>query len=349
MANCQKHSGGIGGLFSHFDRSKETEENNKKHSNEEIDSSRSYMNYNLAPLKDMSQNEIFKKRLSEVHVLKRKDVNVLCTWIVTLPKTLKESESDRFFKTTYEFLEERYGKKNVVSAHVHRDETSDHMHFAFVPVVYDQKKDREKVCAKEVINRNELKAFHDKLSDHLEKEFGYDVGVLNQNTAQGNKTIKELKATELNQLSQIQAKSSLLNKNMVSISKDEYELLKAASTNYYKKESAAKEEIQELKNTIKKKDVKLDRKDNKIEQLHKDKEHYFNSTTKYSDESRKLNSKLKRTHRVIANFLNTSASDEQKERYYAMKTYYDENPKKIKELGKAHGFGSIESIKSYNK
>ncbi|WP_186312786.1 plasmid recombination protein, partial [Bacillus pumilus] len=90
-----------------------------------------------------------------------KDVKVCSDWVVTLPENLKgtsEKEQREFFEKTYEFLANRYGgEKNVLSANVHKDETTPHMHFAFMPVVWDEKKQREKVSAKEVLTRKDLK------------------------------------------------------------------------------------------------------------------------------------------------------------------------------------------------
>src|SRR5699024_10534365 len=55
------------------------------------------------------------------------------------------------------------------------------MHFAFMPVTYDAEREREKVSAKEVIERNELKAFHQDLDEHLKERMNPDdqKGVLN--------------------------------------------------------------------------------------------------------------------------------------------------------------------------
>lgn len=51
-------------------------------------------------------------------------------WIVTVPKNLKESDRERFFQVTYEFLIERYGERNCIQAIVHNDEGGQpHMHF----------------------------------------------------------------------------------------------------------------------------------------------------------------------------------------------------------------------------
>lgn len=102
-------------------------------------------------------------------------------------------DQEKFFKESYKFLEEKYGKENVISSFVHLDESTPHMHFAFVPVVYDKNKEEYKVSAKECITRNHLKRFHPELEIHMEKVFGYEVGILNEKTKEGNRSIEELK------------------------------------------------------------------------------------------------------------------------------------------------------------
>src|SRR5699024_1018286 len=79
---------------------------------------------------------------------------------------------------------ERYGEENVLAGVVHNDETTPHMHFAFMPVTYDEKREREKVSAKEVLNRNELKSFHQDLDNHLKERIPqiYQKDVLNDKT-----------------------------------------------------------------------------------------------------------------------------------------------------------------------
>jgi len=71
------------------------------------------------------------------------------------------------------------------------------LHFCFIPICIDKRKHIEKVSAKEVITRNELRVIHKELSTHMETVFGRDIGILNGATASGNKTITELKAQDL--------------------------------------------------------------------------------------------------------------------------------------------------------
>lgn len=194
MAHIQKNTKvATGHLFDHYGRNAEDEKYKYLYrQNKSINPEKTYLNYNLAPAEG-TQQEIFDKRISQVKCLKRKDVNVMCSWVVTSPKDLDPERTKEFMENTYNFLENRYGKKNVISAYVHMDETTPHMHFAFIPVIYDNKKKVEKVCAKEVINKHELQVFHEELQNYLEKNMGCKVNVLNEATREGNKSIDELK------------------------------------------------------------------------------------------------------------------------------------------------------------
>ena len=110
----------------------------------------------------------------------------------------KDSEEENlFFKEIYKFLENRYGQKNVVSVYVHRDETTPHIHFCFIPIVLDKNKNIEKVSAKELITRKALQIFHNNLSKYMNSIFKCDIGILNGVTTNGNRNILELKNDSL--------------------------------------------------------------------------------------------------------------------------------------------------------
>jgi hypothetical protein len=187
VAHLQKHSrAATGHLCAHYDRSADNI------GNKDIDPERSGLNYNLGPSRDGRQVDYIRQRCGEVKCHNRKDVNVLCTWVVTAPKGLPEADQGKFFQEAYGFMAGRYGgNKNVVSAYVHMDEVTPHMHFAFVPVV--DGRDGQKVSAKEVVNRRDLQTFHADLSRHMAAAFGRDVGILNEATADGNRTVAEMK------------------------------------------------------------------------------------------------------------------------------------------------------------
>ncbi|WP_184285060.1 plasmid recombination protein, partial [Leuconostoc carnosum] len=125
-------------------------------------------------------------RLNDVYCMKRDDVKALATWIVTLPEELAEASYEQqsaFFEATTAFLNDRYGQENAVAAVVHYDETTPHLHYAFVPVVFDDKKSRDKVSAKEVLTRQDLQTFHEDLDQDLKKVLPfYEQGILNHKT-----------------------------------------------------------------------------------------------------------------------------------------------------------------------
>lgn len=183
----------VGHMLQHYSRM------SMNFGNTDIDHLRSDLNYNLAPKRNMDDIAYYKHRLSQVRCQNRADVKTLCDWVITLPKTnFTENEEMRFFQTAYDFMKKRYGEKNIISSWVHKDEKGQaHMHFAFIPVCIDTRKQIEKVSAKEVITRNELRMIHREMAECMERTFGRDIGVLNGSTANGNKTVMELKAKAL--------------------------------------------------------------------------------------------------------------------------------------------------------
>lgn len=197
MANMQKYTrAAIGHMCKHYERGLDSKGELVKYHNQDIHTELSYLNYNLAEHdQPLPQLEFIQKRISALRCLNRKNVNVMISWVVTLPKEMNDKSDDekrKFFERTYEFLKERYGVENVISAYVHMDETQPHMHFAFTPVMYDVKKDRYKFNAKVVGSRKDLRTFHKDLDVYLEHELGYRTGVINGIT-ELNLSIQELK------------------------------------------------------------------------------------------------------------------------------------------------------------
>lgn len=190
MAHVEKYtSGAAGRMLKHYERAPV-----KHRGNENIKPELTELNYNLAfENQPMPQAAFVAQRLKGVRVQKRADVNVLCDWVITQPQELPADKSRAFFEATYAFLRDRYGERNVVSAYVHMDEVTPHMHFAFLPIVADQKRGGEKLCAKEVINRKELQMFHTALQNAVERDLGIEVHLLNGATQDGNKSVTELK------------------------------------------------------------------------------------------------------------------------------------------------------------
>ncbi|MCL2375375.1 MAG: plasmid recombination protein [Firmicutes bacterium] len=209
----------VGGLTRHFERAKKENGEYQNFKNQEIDITQTHLNYNLAPERNGGQLGFIKHRTSEVYCLNRADVNVMCAWVITAPKSLREHEYKRFFEEAYQFLNDRYAKgsdRNVISAYVHMDETTPHMHYAFVPVVWDSKKGIEKVSAKIAVHRRDLQSFHSDLEMHMKRVFGREIGILNEATKDGNRSIDELKkGTAQNELVRLQNAVTEVRQEMV--------------------------------------------------------------------------------------------------------------------------------------
>lgn len=178
----------VGHLLRHYNRTA------SNISNQDICTVKTKLNYNLCK-REQSDLSYYRKRLSQVKCQNRADVKMLCDWIITLPKkNFTEEQEQHFFQSAYNFMAERYGEKNVVSAWVHKDEAGQpHLHFCFIPVAIDKRKGIEKVSAKEVLTRHELQTIHKDMSQYMERVFHCDIGILNGTTAGGNRSIIELK------------------------------------------------------------------------------------------------------------------------------------------------------------
>lgn len=186
MAHVAKFSqSALGHMNNHYER---VSDDCVRRGNTNIDSTRTHMNYNLAAdMQPKSGTDFIAERLANVRVQNRADVIKMADWVVTQPKTLPPERSKEFFQHTFQFLSERYGEKNVVSAYVHMDETTPHLHFAFVPVTKNTGKSAgkfpEKLCARQVLTRHDLQTFHTDLQNYLQKKMQCRVDVLNENTA----------------------------------------------------------------------------------------------------------------------------------------------------------------------
>lgn len=248
MAHVAKYTkGALGHMFAHYERAKGKDGEYIKFGNENIDTTKSHLNYNLAPKRKISQGDFVKKRCSEVKCLNRKDVNVMCSWVITAPKDLDPRQQEDFFIESYKFLENRYGTDNIISAYVHLDEVTPHMHFSFVPVIYDTKKGLFKVSAKQKVSKNDLKSFHGDLQAHLDK-VTVKCNILNEATKNGNKSIEELKRKTA--IKEINEKKNYLNILIRKIKEKEREL-EALSEKERKLSILLDEDIDKLEEQLK--------------------------------------------------------------------------------------------------
>lgn len=198
--NIQKYTRSqVATLIAHDDRSER-----KEHSNESIDSSRSHLNYNLIEGEPL---ENYHSRMSEVFCLNRKNVNTIGALVITKPAEVKNEDEQKFFKKCVEYYQREFGEKNVISAFVHKDEKTPHVHIKFIPV-YEQTKEikrgkdagkvitRESVSFDEVCPRSWYRKNHRHFNKWIDQELGYHIGILNGKTIKGAKDVNELKVLE---------------------------------------------------------------------------------------------------------------------------------------------------------
>lgn len=307
MAHLKKNTrGSVKGLSTHFERKTDN------HSNEEIDVSRSHLNKDL--MQDNSDMiSRFDERLENVYCMKREDVKALGTWVVTLPDELKnesQNNQNKFFEETKEFLDERYGKENAVCAVVHYDETTPHLHYAFIPVTFDEKKQREKVSAKEVLNRKDLQSFHDDLDKQLKEKLPfYEKGILNnktlpfENVEQVKKYNDELKnlesklhkaETEFKQKNKWLAENTKNINFVYGVAKD-FEKFEEKLKTAFGKTFISNEDLQKLKTTftsLESKAIKQTSINNKLEEKLKETERDYKQVKGRRDELLQENKEL---------------------------------------------------------
>ena len=119
------------------------ERKNTNYSNKDINRQNSTKNYSLKNINTSYQKAF--NNLKKQYNLKgqiKKVSNVVCELIITSDKdffeSIGEDETKRYFKVAYDFVAnyQNLGEQYILSAKVHMDESTPHLHIVFVPVVH---------------------------------------------------------------------------------------------------------------------------------------------------------------------------------------------------------------------
>ena len=159
----------IRGIQSHNRRERES------HSNPDIDYSRSAGNYDLHESASGNYAQTIQNRIDDLLMVKavRKDAVHLCGLIVSSDKSfftrMGKEETRRFFEEAAAYLTDFVGKENVISAMVHMDEKTPHMHFLHVPVTQDGR-----LSANSIYTRASLKKLQTELPSYLQSR-GFEI------------------------------------------------------------------------------------------------------------------------------------------------------------------------------
>lgn len=175
-------------------------------SNEDIDLNRTKHNVELVE----SQHTLYQRVKKRVNELKesgsRVQANsvVMYSNILTVPEEQAliwgEEKTDAYFKACYEFFCNEFGKENVVSAKIHKDETTPHMHLHFVPV----NKENGKLQARISMNKAKINTIHDELPQFLQAR-GFNV-------SRGSGKTKGKNIEDVHEYKQVQRKIADLEK-----------------------------------------------------------------------------------------------------------------------------------------
>ncbi len=170
------------------ERENERNENYKATKNPQIDTSRTYNNFHVMKTEGSYLKSINSriKQLSQKRKIKD-DAVLMCSFILGSDRKffddLSTEQMRRFFYDVTVFFVNRYGKENILSAVVHLDETTPHMHLNLIPVF------EGRLCAKKLFDRIELRSLQSNFHETVGKKWDLQRGKIGS-------TAKHLETTE---------------------------------------------------------------------------------------------------------------------------------------------------------
>jgi hypothetical protein len=185
---AKKGSGHVGKVQSHCNR-----EGEECKSNPDINKARSSENYALIHSSDW--RESISKRLEAAGIKKIRKNAVLYVdgFYGGSPEFIKSLDlagQKEYFTAGLEWIKNRYGTENVISAVVHMDEATPHMHFQFVPITRDGR-----LCAKELLGGpQDMVKFQDAIHAEVFAKFGLERGKSRRETRRRHVPSSDYKA-----------------------------------------------------------------------------------------------------------------------------------------------------------
>ena len=155
----------IGHIESHNERTKE-----RYASNPDIDTTRSHLNFHLVTPERKYRAES-EKQIAEAGCRTRSDsVRVVEALVTASPeffKDKKKSEVKAYFTEALDFIQKYQSKETIITAVVHMDEKTPHMHLCFVPLT-----ENKRLSAKEIVgNKKKLTWWQDEFWKHMVKKY----------------------------------------------------------------------------------------------------------------------------------------------------------------------------------
>ena len=199
IRNAKYKKENLAGLYKHNERK------NTNYSNKDINKNNSLKNYSIKQCNTTYSNAI-KVLQKENNLQGRiiKTTNVACEFIITSDKEffekIGEEETKRYFQTAYNFVAnyKGLGEKYILSAKVHLDESTPHMHLVFVPVIHkiDKKsgKQIDKIaCSEYWKGKDSYRQLQDNFHKYIvERGFELERGNTKGNTHIPIETLKQI-------------------------------------------------------------------------------------------------------------------------------------------------------------
>ena len=139
-------------------------------SNPDIDKSRSCLNFHLLEPEHKYRAEA-ERQIKDAGCRTRSDsvrlVEALVTATPEFFKGKKKAEIKAYFQEALDFIREHQDQKTIISAVVHMDEKTPHMHLSFVPLTEDGR-----LSAKEIVgNKKKLTQWQDRFWEHMVNKY----------------------------------------------------------------------------------------------------------------------------------------------------------------------------------
>jgi hypothetical protein len=156
---------GCGGIEAHNERTK-----SEYKSNPDIKKEKSKDNVHLVKPTDTYRN-LCKALIEKFGCRTRKDSVYMVETVITASPDfftkMSKKDTDRFFERALDFYKKKVGADRIISAVIHYDEKTPHMHLDFCPITKDGR-----LCAKEIIgNKKDLIKWQDEYHKYMSAEF----------------------------------------------------------------------------------------------------------------------------------------------------------------------------------
>lgn len=258
---------------------------NKNYSNKDIDLSRSSENYHLKHIQAATYQQEFdrirtrQQLKGNLRLQGKKQSTVMCEFVITSDKNffdrLGTERTKQFFKDAYSFVTAKVGgEQYVISAVVHMDEATPHMHVAYIPVINGR--DRKGTSCKR-INCSEFwkgKDSYSKLQDEYYDFItnrGYDLERGVKGSTAEHLSVAEYKLKKSSeQLAEITSQISEIENvdnvtvrkiipNTVTIKRDDFDRISLAAKKYFTVQKLETENV-----SLKNKCISLQNKNEKL-------------------------------------------------------------------------------------